>query len=79
LRTNHLRFKKSHFSQITKPRKWGIGEKSGALVWRGDFVAAPMLAFARGVDRIVYGSILLQEVKKVVRCFQDDLKAKPLR
>ena len=51
-----------------------IGEKSGALVWRGDFVAAPTLAFAKGVDRILYGAILLQEVKKVVRCFQDDLK-----
>jgi hypothetical protein len=31
---------------------------------------------ARGIDRIVYGAILLQEVKKVVRCLQDDLRAK---
>jgi hypothetical protein len=52
-----------------------VGEKSGALVWRGDFVAAPTLAFVKGTDRIVYGAILLQEIKKVVRCFQDDLKA----
>jgi len=51
-----------------------IGEKSGALVWRGDFVAAPTLAFVKGTDRIIYGAILLQEIKKVVRCFQDDLK-----
>ncbi len=56
-----------------------VGEKSSALVWRGDFVAAPTLVFARGIDRIIYGAILLQEVKKVVRCFQDDLKEKPLR
>jgi hypothetical protein len=56
-----------------------VGEKSGALVWRGDFVAAPTLAFIKGIDRIVYGAILLQEVKKVVRCFQDDLKAEQLR
>jgi hypothetical protein len=53
-----------------------VGEKSGALVWRGDFVAAPSLAFARGIDRMVYGATLLQEVKKLVRCFQDDLKPK---
>ena len=56
-----------------------VGEKSGALVWRGDFVAAPTLAFTKGTDRIVYGAILLQEIKKVVRCFQDDLKVKQLR
>ena len=53
-----------------------VGETSGALVWRGDFVTAPTLAFIRGTDRIVYSAILLQEIKKVVRCFQDDLKAK---
>ncbi len=56
-----------------------VSEKSEALVWRGDFVAAPTLAFTKGVDRIVYGAILLQEVKKVVRCFQDDLKLKEFR
>jgi hypothetical protein len=53
-----------------------VGDKSGALVWRGDFVAAPGLAFTTGTDRILYGAVLLQEIKKVVRCFQDDLKAK---
>ena len=56
----------------------GLGEKLGALVWRGDFVAAPTLAFTKGTDRIVYGAILLQEIKKVVRCFQDDLKVKSI-
>ena len=52
-----------------------VGEKLGALVWRGDFVAAPTLAFTKGTDRIIYGAILLQEIKKVVRCFQDDSRA----
>jgi hypothetical protein len=53
-----------------------VGEKPGALVWRGDFVAAPTPAYTKGIDRIVYAAILLQEVKKVDRCFQDDLRAK---
>ena len=67
-----------YFAAATLYEIWPIqlGEKSGALVWRGDFVAAPTLAFTRGTERIVYGAILLQEIKKVVRCFQDDLKAK---
>jgi hypothetical protein len=67
-----------YYAAATLSEVWPIrvGEKLGALVWRGDFVAAPTLAYTRGVDRIVYGAILLQEVKKVVRCFQDDLRAK---
>ncbi len=67
-----------YYAAATLCEVWPIrvGEKSGALVWRGDFVAAPSLAFAKGIDRMVYGAILLQEVKKVVHCFQDDLKPK---
>jgi len=70
-----------YYAAVTLCEIWPIriGEKSGALVWRGDFVAAPTLAFTKGVDRIVYGAILLQEIKKVVRCFQDDLKVKAIR
>ena len=67
-----------YYAAATLSEIWPIrvGEKVGALVWRGDFVAAPTLTMARGIDRIVYGAILLQEVKKVVRCFQDDLRVK---
>lgn len=70
-----------YYAAATLSEIWPIhvGEKLGALVWRGDFVAAPTLAFTKGIDRIVYGAILLQEVKKVVRCFQDDLKVKQFR
>ena len=66
-----------YYTAATLSEIWPIrvGEKSEALVWRGDFVAAPTLAFTKGTDRIIYGAILLQEIKKVVRCFQDDLKA----
>ncbi|MGD1019233.1 MAG: hypothetical protein ABSA12_07920 [Verrucomicrobiia bacterium] len=65
-----------YYAAATLSEIWPIqiGEKSEALVWRGDFVAAPTLAFTKGTDRIIYGAILLQEIKKVVRCFQDDLR-----
>ena len=67
-----------YYAAATLCEIWPIhlGEKSGALVWRGDFVAAPTLAFTKGTDRIIYGAILLQEIKKVVRCFQDDLRVR---
>jgi hypothetical protein len=54
-----------------------VGEKSEALVWRGDFVAAPTLAFTKGFDRLAYGGIMLQELKKAIRVFQDDVKTNP--
>jgi hypothetical protein len=53
-----------------------VGEKSGALVWRGDFFAAPMLAFTKGTERIAYGALMLQDIKKEIHCFQDEEKTK---
>ena len=67
-----------YYAAATLSEIWPIqiGDKPGALVWRGDFVAAPTLAFTRGTDRMIYAAILLHEIKKVVHCFQDDLKLK---
>ena len=53
-----------------------VGDKTGSLVWQGNFYAAPTVAYARGMDRIAYGAIMLLEKKKAVRDFQGDLKTK---
>ncbi len=53
-----------------------VGGKPGALVWRGDFFAAPMLAFTKGTERIAYGALMLQDIKKEIHCFQDEAKTK---
>lgn len=54
------------------------GAKPGALVWRGDFFAAPNLAYTRGVERLAYGGFMLQELKKTIRSFQEHgLSARP--
>lgn len=50
-----------------------IGDKTGSLVWRGDFFAAPTLRFTKGMERIAYGAIMIQEIKKEIRCFQDGI------
>jgi len=67
----------SYYSFATLYQVWPIqvGNKSGALIWRGDFFAAPTLAFTRGAERLAYGAIMLQELKKAIRCFQNDAKA----
>ncbi|MGO9527070.1 MAG: hypothetical protein ACLP0A_05810 [Verrucomicrobiia bacterium] len=50
--------------------------KSMALVWRGDFFAAPTLRFTKGTERIAYGALMLQDIKKEIHCMQDEAKTK---
>jgi hypothetical protein len=62
-----------YYTYVTLYQVWPIQERgrSGALVWRGDFFAAPTLTFTKGAERLAYGAIMLQELKKAVRCFQE--------
>jgi hypothetical protein len=66
----------NYYTSATLFEVWPIqvGGKPGALVWRGDFFAAPMLAFTKGTERIAYGALMLQDIKKEIRCFQDEAK-----
>ena len=50
------------------------GNTTVSLVWRGDFFAAPVLSFTKGTERIAYGVLMIQEIKKEIRCFQADMK-----
>ena len=54
-----------------------VGDKPAALIWRGDFLSARTMAFAKGIDRIVITAIMVQQIKKVIRCFQTDLQTAP--
>lgn len=68
----------NYYTSATLFEVWPIkiGEKSGSLVWRGDYFAAPMLAFTKGTERIAYGALMLQDIKKEIHFFQDDAKTK---
>jgi hypothetical protein len=68
----------NYYTSATLFEVWPIevGGKPGALVWRGDFFAAPMLAFTKGTERIAYGALMLQDIKKEIHCFQDEAKTK---
>jgi hypothetical protein len=70
----------NYYTAITlyEVRPIQAGGKSGSLVWRGDYFAAPTLAFTKGTERVAYGVLMLQDIKKEIRCFQNDLK-KPRR
>jgi hypothetical protein len=67
-----------YYTSTTLYEVWPIrvDDKTSALVWRGDFFAAPMLAFTKGTERIAYGTLMLQDIKKETRCFQESLKTK---
>jgi hypothetical protein len=68
-----------YYACVTLYEVWPIceGGKSGALVWRGDFFAAPSLAITKGTERLAYGAIMLQELKKAVHSFQQAMTAQP--
>lgn len=68
----------AYYTFVTLYKVWPVqvGGKSAALVWRGDFFAAPTLALTKGAERLAYGAIMLQELKKAIRCFQNDVVAK---
>lgn len=66
----------TYYTSATLYEIWPIrdGGRTGSLVWRGDLFAAPLLRFTKGIERIASGAIMIQEIKKEVRCFQDSLK-----
>ena len=68
----------NYYTSVTLYEIWPIrvGGKSGSLIWRDDFFAAPTLKFTKGTERLAYGAIMLQEIKKEIRYFQDDMKIK---
>jgi hypothetical protein len=71
----------TYYTSVTLYEVWPAqtGDKPGALVWRGDFLTAPTLAYAKGFDRLAYGTIMLQELRKTIRCFQDDIHRSPAK
>ncbi len=66
----------SYYASATFYEVWPIkvGDKTGSLVWRGDLFSAGGLAYTKGMERIAYGAVMLLEIKKGIRAFQDDLK-----
>lgn len=66
----------SYYASATLYEIWPVraGTKTGSLVWRGDLFAAPGLAHTKGMERLAYGAVMLLEIKKAIRAFQDDIK-----
>lgn len=69
----------TYYAAATLYEIWPIraGGTTGSLVWRGDFYAAPALRMTKGIERIAYGAIMVQEIKKEIGCLQKDLKTRP--
>ena len=68
----------NYYTSATLYEVWPIQAqgKSEALVWRGDFFAAPTLRFTKGTERIAYGALMLQDIKKENHCMQDEAMTK---
>jgi len=63
-----------YFTSATLCEIWPIqaGGKPAALVWRGDYFSAPVLAFTKGTERIAYGALMMQDIKRETHDFQTD-------
>ena len=68
----------SYYTSATLYEVWPVQGhgRSEALVWRGDFFAAPTLRFTKGTERIAYGALMLQDIKKEIHCMQDEAKTR---
>jgi hypothetical protein len=68
----------NYYTSATLYEVWPVQVqgRSMALVWRGDFFAAPMLRFTKGTERIAYGALMLQDIKKEIHCMQDEAKTR---
>ena len=66
----------TYYAAATLYEVWPIhdGKKTGSIVWRGDFLSAPTLRYTKGIERIAFGVIMIQEVKKEIRCFLDNVR-----
>ena len=66
----------TYYAAATLYEVWPIhdGKRIGSIVWRGDFLAAPSLKYTKGIERIAFGVIMIQEVKKEIRCFLDNVR-----
>ncbi|HEY4743520.1 MAG TPA: hypothetical protein VIH45_02600 [Desulfuromonadaceae bacterium] len=61
-----------YYAATTLYEIWPIPIAGGtaSLVWRGDFYVTPMMSFLKGLERIAYGAIMIQEIKHEIRMFQ---------
>jgi len=69
----------NYYVYLTFYQLWPIqvGNKSATLIWRGDFLSARSVADTRGTERMMYGGVMSQEIKKAIRFFQEDLTEAP--
>ncbi len=65
----------SYYLSLTLYELWPVtvDGREATLVWRGDLFSAPSLAVTRGTERLAYGAIMLQEIKKTIRFFREDV------
>jgi len=63
-----------YYTAMTLYEIWPIA--GGTLVWRVDLFAAPMLAYTKGVERLAYEVLMVQDIKQETRLMRDDLRRK---
>lgn len=63
-----------YYTALTLYEIWPVA--GGTLVWRVDLFSAPMLAYTKGVERLAYEVLMVQEIKQETQLMRDDLGRK---
>lgn len=53
-----------------------MGQSQATLVWRGDYTSISMKQLRKGVERLFSVNIMVQEIKKSIRFFLEDINKK---
>ena len=63
-----------YYTAVTLYEIWPV--TGGTLIWRVDLFAAPMLEYTKGMERLAYEILMVQDIKQEIQCMRNDLKAK---
>ena len=63
-----------YYTSVALYEIWPV--PGGTLIWRVDLFSAPMLEYTKGMERLAYEVLMVQDIKQEIRCMRDDLKAK---
>ena len=69
----------AYYVMLTLFHLWPIQTEGGTatLVWRGDFLSAPLLDVTRGTARMAWGLVMMREIKQSIQNFQAKILKTP--
>ncbi|MDD2707900.1 MAG: hypothetical protein PHV34_07795 [Verrucomicrobiae bacterium] len=62
----------AYYTSLVLFEVWPV--EGGSLVWRADLLSSSSVAAAKGIERMAFSMVMIQEIKKAIRFFQRDMR-----